>query len=170
MERTKIYLIRHGESLGNAVRQLLGHTDLDLSPLGYRQADLTATALSSVQIDEVYSSDLLRAYNTALPHAKMRGLEVQGRTELRELFLGDWEGLRVEEVMQKYGGKSIVIGSHGTAMSTVLNYFDRSFGYEDFERIRCLMPWAVRLTFEGENCTSIESYDLFIGKEKSLRM
>jgi broad specificity phosphatase PhoE len=103
VERTKIYLIRHGESLGNAVRQLLGHTDLDLSPLGYRQADLTATALSSVQIDEVYSSDLLRAYNTALPHAKMRGLEVQGRTELRELFLGDWEGMRVEEVMQKYG-------------------------------------------------------------------
>ena len=73
---TKLILIRHGESLGNAVRKLLGHTDLDLSPLGYQQAEAAAVALKDERIDAIYSSDLLRAYNTAVPHARLRGIDV----------------------------------------------------------------------------------------------
>ena len=42
MDLTKIIFIRHGESLGNAKRMMLGHTDLDLSLLGYIQAKTTA--------------------------------------------------------------------------------------------------------------------------------
>ena len=63
---TLIYIIRHGESLGNKNRKFLGHTDLDLTDLGYAQALKTAECLASVPFDRIYSSDLIRAYNTAL--------------------------------------------------------------------------------------------------------
>ena len=100
---TIIYFIRHGQSLGNANLTFLGHTDLDLSELGYAQARATADFLSKKQIDLIFSSDLCRAYNTAAPHAFLRGLEVFGRAGLREAFVGEWEGLTTAEIEEKYG-------------------------------------------------------------------
>ena len=87
---TVFYLVRHGQSIGNANREFLGHTNKDLSPFGYLQADRTADFLSDVKIDAIYSSDLIRAYNTALPHAKLRNMEVVPSQNLRELYAGAW--------------------------------------------------------------------------------
>lgn len=101
--KTKIFLVRHGQSIGNARHLILGHTDMDLSPLGYLQAKATADRLATEKIDAVYSSDLLRAKNTAVPHAELRGLEVTTSRQLREIFVGDWENLTVDEVKEKYG-------------------------------------------------------------------
>ena len=64
-------------------------------------------------------------------------------------------------VLKEHEGKNVAIGSHGTALSTIVNYFDPAFGYEDFDAIRSLMPWIVRLSFEGMNCVEIEKIDLF---------
>lgn len=50
--------------------------------------------------------------------------------------------------LQKYRGKNILIGSHGTALSTVLHYYRPSFGYGDFERIRPKMPWIAELVYD----------------------
>lgn len=105
---TKLLIIRHGESLGNATRSFLGHTDLDLSERGFLQAQRTAEYLEREQIDVVYSSSLIRAYNTALPHAKIRGLEVIKSDELKEIYAGAWEGLKVDEIIEKYGEKFTV--------------------------------------------------------------
>ena len=102
MSKTNFILVRHGESLGNAARIVLGHTDMDLSELGYRQAKCTAKHLADVKIDEIYSSDLQRARNTAFEHAKIRGMEVKTSKKLREIFCGDWEMLSVPEVREKY--------------------------------------------------------------------
>lgn len=102
-KQTKIILIRHGESIGNATRTILGHTDLDLSELGYRQANKTAEQLKNEKIDAIYSSDLKRAYNTALPHAKTRNLNVITSKGLREIYIGDWEGLNVDYIIEKWG-------------------------------------------------------------------
>lgn len=55
----------------------------------------------------------------------------------------------LERILGQFAGKTIVIGSHGTALSTVLNYYDPSFGYAEFEAIRPIMPWMVKLTFNG---------------------
>ena len=96
---TRIYLIRHGESIGNATRVYLGHTDLDLSPLGYSQAEETAEKLSSVPFTAVYASDLMRAMHTAEPHAKRRNLKVVPCRNLREMRVGEWEGARVDELL-----------------------------------------------------------------------
>ena len=103
MSKTNFYLVRHGESIGNAKSLILGHTNLDLSEHGYKQAQATADYLADQKIDEIYSSDLLRAYNTALPHAKIRGLEVKTSENLREMYIGDWENLTVSFVREKYG-------------------------------------------------------------------
>lgn len=99
---TKIIMIRHGESLANAQRIYLGHTDWDLSERGKEQAVAAAEVLRDVKIDKIYSSDLIRAYNTALPHAKMRGMEIEKCCELREVYLGDWECRKVEELEVEY--------------------------------------------------------------------
>lgn len=67
----------------------------------------------------------------------------------------------LNSVLEKYKGKKIAIGSHGTALSTIINYYDKSFGYEDFERIRTVMPWIVEFTFQNTECISIKYVDLF---------
>lgn len=51
---------------------------------------------------------------------------------------------------------NIVVGSHGTALSTVINYFKKDFGYYEFERIKDIMPLIVCFTFEGQEGVSIE--------------
>jgi len=67
----------------------------------------------------------------------------------------------LNQVIKEYAGKTIVVGSHGTALSTIVNYYDNSFGYADFEKIRGLMPWVVEFTFDGRKCLGMKQYNLF---------
>lgn len=67
----------------------------------------------------------------------------------------------LETLLTKYEGRTFVVGSHGTALSTIINHYDNSFGYEDFERIKGLMPWLVRFDFEGKKCISICQFNPF---------
>ena len=100
---TRLILIRHGESEGNAKRKGTGQTDVALTEKGYRQAELAAKyLLSHEKIDAVYSSDLQRAYKTALPVAKALGLEVTKYSDLREMDIGKWVGLTPEERLEQY--------------------------------------------------------------------
>lgn len=66
----------------------------------------------------------------------------------------------LEQVLEEHRGQRVVIGGHGTAISTVLNHFDPTFGHEGFERIRRLMPWIVRLDFEGNHFLGYEEFQL----------
>jgi broad specificity phosphatase PhoE len=98
----KIYLVRHGESKANENNLFLGHGDLDLTEKGIRQAKKTAEYLKTLSVDVIYSSDLLRAYNTAVPTAKRLGLEIIPDTALREIFAGEWEGRTTDELAVDY--------------------------------------------------------------------
>ena len=66
----------------------------------------------------------------------------------------------VNRVRKDYEGQRVVIGGHGTSISTVLNYYDPAFGYGGFESIRRLMPWIVRLDFEGETFLGMEKFNI----------
>ncbi|WP_026496355.1 MULTISPECIES: histidine phosphatase family protein [unclassified Butyrivibrio] len=66
----------------------------------------------------------------------------------------------LDTVLEKYKGKNIVVGSHGTALSTIINYYDNSFGHEDFEKIRLVMPWIVEFVFNDKKCITINKYNL----------
>lgn len=90
--------------------------------------------------------------------------------------LSDGESLRevqnrnidaLMQVLRKYRDKNIVIGSHRTALSTIISYFEPSFRYKDFHRIRYKMPWIVKLCFRGEKLMFLEEIDVF--NEKRIR-
>ena len=99
---TLILLERHGRSVANEQRIYLGHTDEDLSPRGFAQAERTAEFLGDVKIDAVYTSDLIRARHTAEPNAHRRGLPVHAEERLREVYVGEWENRKVEELQREY--------------------------------------------------------------------
>ncbi len=65
------------------------------------------------------------------------------------------------EVLTAFKGKNVVIGSHGTALSTIINYYNKAFGFSDFERIKNLMPWVVKFAFDDDVCVEIQSYNLY---------
>ena len=113
---TRIILERHGQSLGNAARRYLGHTNLGLSELGKEQADAACEYLKNERIDAIYSSDLTRAYETALPHAVLRNMTVNTSKELRELFIGDWEGADFDWLVREHYDEFVLhwLGEFGT--------------------------------------------------------
>lgn len=98
----KIYLIRHGQSLGNLNNVFLGHTDMDLSPLGYKQAEICCEFLATKGIDIIYSSDLLRAYNTSRPLCNALNKEAVKSENLREIYAGEWEGKTFDFIRENY--------------------------------------------------------------------
>ena len=67
----------------------------------------------------------------------------------------------LNNLLTSFRGKSIAVGSHGTALSTIINYYDPSFQYEEFAEIQNLMPWIVQFSFDGLRCIQIQKYDLF---------
>ena len=100
MNKTVFLLLRHGQSIANLNHILAGHTNVDLSELGFEQARCAAEYLKDTHIDFIYSSDLIRAYHTALPHAVMRGMPIILSESLREIYLGEWDGLAKKDLMR----------------------------------------------------------------------
>lgn len=78
---------------------------------------------------------------------------------LREVQIRNVDALR--QVIKEYPDKNIVIGSHGTALSTIINYFEPSFGFSHFQKIRTIMPWIVKFTFQGDELVHIEEINVF---------
>lgn len=56
----------------------------------------------------------------------------------------------VNRALEKFKGETIAIATHGTALSTILNYYYPDYGYEEFLKIADLMPLVIKLTFDGE--------------------
>ncbi len=78
--------------------------------------------------------------------------------------LGDVQSRNIEalrEVLTTYPNETIVVGTHGTALSTIVNYFDKTFTYVSFVKIVGLMPWIVHFQFDGDMCLSINSINPF---------
>ena len=67
----------------------------------------------------------------------------------------------LNKLLDDYQDQNVVVGSHGTALSTIINYYDKTFGYDGFHEIRHLMPWVVQFTFGGKELIEIKKYDLF---------
>jgi len=94
---TRLYLVRHGQSAGNAEGRFGGHGPTPLSDLGKRQAENTAKMLAKEGINAIYSSDLARAVETAEALAKKLGLKVNTSDAFRERHVGVLEGLTFDE-------------------------------------------------------------------------
>lgn len=97
MSVTKLYLVRHGQSAGNAEGRFGGHGPTPLSKLGERQAEVTAKLLAGEGVKVIYSSDLQRAIQTAEPLAKLTGISIIPTKAFRERHVGVLEGLTFDE-------------------------------------------------------------------------
>lgn len=91
-QATLLLLIRHGETEWNRLARIQGHTDIALNAQGHAQARAAAQALRDTAIHAVYSSDLQRACDTALPIAQAQGLALRREPDLRERAFGAFEG------------------------------------------------------------------------------
>ncbi len=98
MNITRITAIRHGETAWNVDTRIQGQLDIGLNAKGRWQAERAGAALAGEQIDAVYSSDLWRAYDTALSVAKPHGLPIHTDEALRERGFGEFEGKTFVEI------------------------------------------------------------------------
>lgn len=99
---TTILLARHGQTDWNLEGRVQGHTDRALDETGLAQARALADELDGEQLDAIYSSDLVRAMDTARHVADRKGLPVTASPDLREKHFGTWEGLTDAEVIERF--------------------------------------------------------------------
>lgn len=150
-----------------------------LTSLGLEDRKKVSSVLSRFSIDVFFSSPYKRSMDTIEECAQIFKMEIFTDERFRERQSGenagdflqrrwddfsfcekDGESLNsvqlrnveaLKELLNLYKNKNIVIGTHGTALSTILNYYDSSFDCDGFKRIWYCMPYIIRLDFENEN-------------------
>jgi probable phosphoglycerate mutase len=98
----RLLLVRHGQSTWNRERRIQGQLDPPLSEEGRLQAAQLGRRLAGRQFAGFYASDLKRASETALVIAEAVRVEPEPMAGLREIYLGEWEGLRTEELAGRF--------------------------------------------------------------------
>lgn len=99
---TKIIFVRHGQTSWNDSGMYQGHTDIPLNEIGFEQAAKAGQRLRDEKVTAIYSSDLLRAKQTAQVIAREHKLPVTVMPEFREINFGIWEGKTYKEIKELY--------------------------------------------------------------------
>ena len=182
---TSIYFVRHAQPDHDWEDDRTRH----LNDGGLEDSRKVTKFLGNIKIDYFISSPYKRSIDTIKESAIEHGIDIIIDERFRErekglngnnfqMFQKRWDDLNfheeggesldmvqkrnveaIFEILNNHKGENIVIGTHGTALSTILNYFETSFCCNDFLRIIDFMPYIIRLDFDGINC---------IGKEESL--
>lgn len=97
-----IYLVRHGESVGNQKRLFFGTTDYPLTEKGWEDAHRVAEKLKDVSVEVCYTSGLQRAYNTAEICWPGDPALIQRTTNLNEQHIGKFEGREYSDLLKDY--------------------------------------------------------------------
>ena len=173
---TKIYFVRHAQPEhaweDDRTRPLTGE--------GKKDSAIVFEFLKDKHIDAFYSSPYKRSVDTIADSADFFGKDIITDEDLREREKGEngnnhgmfhkrWadhnyheEGgesiamvqkrnmRALTEILRDNINKEVVVGTHGTALSTILNFYDKSFGCDDFLRIIDRMPYVIELDFEGD--------------------
>lgn len=158
-----------------------------LTKAGMEDRKIVVETLRDRQIDTFLSSPYRRSLDTIRPAAELRNMKILTDERFRERKCGDFspdsltrrwsdfswaekngESLRsvqdrnmkaLHDVLRKYAGQTVVIGTHGTALSTILNGYNNRFGLQDFLRIVSWMPYIVELTFAGKTLLGFKELD-----------
>lgn len=171
---TKIYFVRHAQPEHDHEDD----RTRPLTAEGEKDAEIVLEFFKDKAIDVFYCSPYKRSMDTIAQTAEFFGKEIMTDDRLREREAGfngnthemfwkrwadhayheeDGESLAMvqernlealSEILAENEGKNIVIGTHGTALSTILNYYDHNFGCEDFLRIIDWMPYVIELEFD----------------------
>lgn len=187
---TSVYFVRHAQP-DHAWEE---DRTRPLTQEGLEDRKKVVEVLTNFKIDCYLSSPYKRSFDTICESAKVHNLNILTDERFRErenglmgnnfdMFQNRWKDFHFHEeggeslhmvqkrniealleVLNNHNGKSIVIGTHGTALSTILNYFEPSYCCNDFLRIIDYMPYIIRLDFEGTNCIGREEL-LIVKKE-----
>lgn len=172
---TTVYFVRHAQP----VFRHTDDRTRPLTAEGLADRALVLDTLRDVRVDAFYSSPYRRTYDTVAPAAAWFGLPIYTDERFREreageggngaaMFRARWADFGFHEpggeslgdvqkrniaalndVLDANAGRTVVIGTHGTALSTILNYYDPTFGCDSFLRIIDWMPYVVEMTFDG---------------------
>jgi len=173
---TEIYLVRHAKPDHSWEED----ETRPLTDEGKTDTRIVADFFREIHVDFFLSSPYVRSVDTVRPSAAEKNMTIATDTRLRErekgrngnspeMFRKRWanfsfheeggESLEMvqhrnmealEEILEEREGQSVVIGTHGTAMSSILHHYDPAFQVDDFLRIIDFMPYIVRLTFQGK--------------------
>ncbi len=99
---TTVLLVRHGQTNSNITGFYMGWSDEDLNEVGYTQARRLSSRLARLPIASVYTSPLRRTYTTATILTKPHNLKPKVLDELIEIQFGDWQGLHIDDIQQKW--------------------------------------------------------------------
>lgn len=123
----RVIIWRHGQTAHNAGGIFQGQLDTELSERGHEQARISAQVLAQREPTLLWSSDLARAAATAAALANETGLEVRHDARLREIHVGQWQGMAYADVVQRYPevmaaldrGEDVVRGETGERLADV---------------------------------------------------
>ena len=154
MKETEIILIRHGETEWNSQQRMQGHSNSDLSAVGSWQIQALGEWMKNMSFDHIYSSDSLRARQTAEAINQHSGHKLQFDQRIREKNLGVFEGLTSAEAREQHpeiyrlfktAGVNYVI-DEGESTQQLL---DRAFEFIEEIRIRHPKERVVIVTHGG---------------------
>lgn len=98
----KLYLIRHGQTDWNTAGRIQGSTDIPLNETGRQQAECLAKGMEKRPIVRIFSSELVRAADTAAAVGHNQHVEVELLKGLEEVRFGCWEGKTWKEVQEEF--------------------------------------------------------------------
>jgi len=112
-EPVRLWLVRHGQTDWNAEGRYQGHADMPLNEQGLMQAHQLAQKLagkplgkpSEERFEALYTSDLQRALQTAGVLGACLGLTPHRDARLREIHQGDWQGLLIADVANRFAAE-----------------------------------------------------------------
>lgn len=138
--KTRLCIIRHGETDWNVAKRIQGQTDIPLNETGRAQALAMAFNAGHHHFQAIYSSDLQRAQESARAVAERIGLEVRTLPELRERHYGIFQGISAEE------GARIHPSAHAHYLARDLHYdFETGESLHNFAlRVNRAIDWIIR--------------------------
>lgn len=96
--KTKIFIVRHTETVGNIEKRLTGRKDYEVTKKGKELIKKLSDELSDIEFDEIYSSISGRAVKTVEQIAKKNNIEIKKSEELCEMYFGEYDGWKWEDV------------------------------------------------------------------------
>lgn len=98
MKKTRIFIVRHTETIGNIEKRLTGRQDYEVTPRGEKLIQKLTTELSNIKFEKIYSSTSGRAIRTVENLAKLNNLEIETKEDLCEMYFGKYDGWKWEDV------------------------------------------------------------------------
>ncbi|MGE7691208.1 histidine phosphatase family protein [Lysinibacillus sp. NPDC097214] len=121
---TTFYLVRHGETMWNKEQRLQGWLDSPLSENGILQTEKLRDHLKNISFTAAFSSSSGRAKETMQILLTERQLPINYEDNLREIFLGDWQGKKVEDIMTSHSDYELYTDYPGQFVATHTESFD----------------------------------------------